>query len=139
MPGRSIASYGRQIFALGVRGGIEFLCPVDHGKEDGSIGRKHNQSLALSLMAPGVHAAPILSGTATYEYFNQFTTRLFPGTPFNETSEPIDAPVVSNGVLTTVWEDQVGDTINFEIVSIVQSGVFGGLPYEILGRDVDFD
>jgi len=83
-------------------------------------------------MTPVVHAAPIVGGTSTHEYFNTFITRLFPGTAFNPGNVPFDAPVESNGVLTTVWENQVGDQIAFENVSIIQNGVFGGLPFEIL-------
>jgi hypothetical protein len=39
-------------------------------------------------------SAPIVGGTATYEYVNTFTTRLFPGTPFNPGTEAVDVPVI---------------------------------------------
>jgi len=83
--------------------------------------------------APTVQAAPIQGGTATYEYFNTFVTRLYPGTPFNAGPDPVDVTVESNGVLTEVWEDQVGDTIDFEIVSIMQEGLLAGIPFQIIG------
>jgi hypothetical protein len=91
-------------------------------------------ALALSVdLATTVQAAPIQAGSATYEYFNTFVTRLAPGTPFNLGPDPVDVTVESNGVLTEVWEGQIGDTIDFEIVSLVQEGLFNGIPFQIIG------
>ncbi len=81
-------------------------------------------------------AEPIEAGTATYEYTNSFVTRLFPGTPFNPGSEPVDVPVVSTGVFTHVWDAQVGDTISDELTSLRQTGALPGdppIPFTIIG------
>ncbi|QDU89740.1 hypothetical protein Pla175_31350 [Pirellulimonas nuda] len=67
------------------------------------------------LLAPGALAQPIAAGTATYKYENTFTTRLFPGSPFNPTTDNIDLPVTSSGVFRQVWQAQVGDTIQDEL------------------------
>ncbi|MDC0937246.1 hypothetical protein OAS39_13255 [Pirellulales bacterium] len=81
-------------------------------------------------------AAPVQGGNASYEYYNSFTTRLFPGTPFNPGSENVDILVESTGVIKVVWQEQVGDEINFEIVSIVADGELPGeppIPFQLLG------
>ncbi len=90
--------------------------------------------LAVVLAPQVVTAAPIQGGTATYDYFNSFFTRLFPGTPLNPGTEPIDVPVESLGVFTQVWQPQVGFTIVDELTSIRQAGVLPGdppIPFEI--------
>ena len=91
----------------------------------------------LSLFVfPGMaSAAPIQGGTATYEYFNSFTTRLFPGTPFNPGTEPVDLPVESRGTFTEVWQSQAGNAMALEAVSATATGVLPGdppVPFQIL-------
>lgn len=84
--------------------------------------------------------APIQAGTATYEYTNSFLTRLYPGTPFNPGTEAIDVPVVSTGLFTQVWNQQVGDTISDELTSIRQVGELPGdppVPFTILGGTLE--
>ena len=80
--------------------------------------------------------AQVRGGAFQYEYVNTFTTRLFPGTPFNMTADPIDLPVVSTGVLTEVFGDQVGDSIPLEITRLSQQGALPGdppAPFDIIG------
>ena len=93
-------------------------------------------ALLSLLVLPGMaSAAPIQGGTATYEYFNSFTTRLFPGTPFNPGTEPVDLPVESRGTFTEVWQSQTGDTMALEAVSATATGVLPGdpaVPFQIL-------
>ncbi|MCA9263522.1 MAG: PEP-CTERM sorting domain-containing protein [Planctomycetales bacterium] len=81
-------------------------------------------------------SAPIRAGSATYEYTNTFTTRLFPGTPFNPGTEAVDIPVFAEGVFTQVWEAQVGNSIADELTNIHQVGALPGdppIPFEIIG------
>jgi hypothetical protein len=91
-------------------------------------------------MACVSHAAPIRGGAATYEYFNSFVTRLFPGTPFNPGTEAVDLVVESDGIFRQVWQDQVGDTIQDELTSVRQSGALPGdppIPFEILAGTLE--
>ncbi len=92
----------------------------------------HFVVLLVLLLASYAQAAPIAGGEATYEYFNGFISRLFPGTPFNPGPDPVDVPVETNGVFVEVWEPQVGDTIDFEIVSVTATGNLAGVPFQIL-------
>ena len=90
---------------------------------------------ACQALSVNLHAEPVQAGSATYEYSNTFTSRLFPGTPFNPGTTPIDVPVVSNGVFVTEWQNQVGTTMPFEIVSAVADGVLPTdppAPFQIL-------
>ena len=79
------------------------------------------------------YGQPIEAGSATYGYFNSFTTRLFPGTPFNEGTEAVDVLVESEGVFTQVWQEQSGTTIQDELTSLRQTGTLAGVPFEIIG------
>ena len=83
-------------------------------------------------------AAPIVGGTATYDFDNTFTVRLLPGTPFNPGPDPVDLAASSSGAFTQVWQQQVGFTIQDELTSVVQTGeltppVGPPVPYTILG------
>lgn len=93
--------------------------------------------LAVGLMvAMKAAAAPIAPGGVSYDYENVFTTRLFPGTPFNPTAEAIDLPVQSTGRIKTRWQAQTGDVIAFEVTSIVADGALPGTPptpFQLLG------
>ena len=91
--------------------------------------------LAAAIAASPCHAQ-VSGGAFQYEYVNTFTTRLFPGTPFNTTGSPIDLPVVSTGLLTEVFGDQVGDSIPLEVTRLSQQGALPGdppVPFDIIG------
>ncbi len=90
------------------------------------------------LLASSLSAQPIAAGSATYTFENSFVTRLFPGTPFNMGTDPIDLPISVTGVFTQVWQDQVGDAIQDELFSIRSNGALPGpVEFEILaGADL---
>ncbi len=90
---------------------------------------------AVCILPGMAWAAPIQGGSATYEYYNKFTTRLYPGTPFNPSPDAVDLPVESRGTFTEVWQTQVGDTMAIEAVSAMATGELPGdppVPFQIL-------
>ena len=76
------------------------------------------------LYSPVVGAAPIQAGSATYEIYNEFQSVLIPdpSNPFNPGPDPIPLTFISTGYLTSVWQEQVGDTIEYEHTSFVTTG-----------------
>ena len=73
-------------------------------------------------------AAPIQPGSASYDYRNEFITRVFPGIPG---FKPGDFEIISEGVFVTEWGQQDGNQIKFEITSAVANGEFFGAPFKI--------
>lgn len=81
-------------------------------------------------------AAPIRGGSASANYRTTYMSRLYPGTPFNPGTDPVEVPGEATGVLVYEWQDQVGDTIMVEAVSIRASGELPGpppIPFELFG------
>jgi hypothetical protein len=74
------------------------------------------------ILSERASAEPIQPGAATYDYFNVFSTVLFPGTPLNPGPDPVEFELQAQGTLTAEWDEQIGTTIPFEIPSVVADG-----------------
>ena len=94
-------------------------------------------TLGATVMSTPAVAAGIVGGTATYGFRNEFVSEfpsISPNTgqpnPFypdpanqgNPDAPAIQIEVAYDGVLTEVWEDQVGNSIDFEIVDVSGEG-----------------
>lgn len=98
-------------------------------------------TLALLLLVTSTNrsdAAPIVAGSSTQPYINVQQIRLFPGTPFNPGTEPVDFELRASGLLTASWEQQVGNTMAHAVPFVDFSGIFpGDIPFRIFAGTPD--
>jgi hypothetical protein len=93
---------------------------------------------ALSLVATVADAAPIVASSATQSYINIQQIRLFPGTPFNPGTEPVEFELFASGTLTAAWDAQVGNTMQHSVPFVDFVGVFpGNIPFHIFAGTPD--
>ncbi len=95
--------------------------------------------LALALSSASfTTAAPIVAGSATQSYINIQQIRLFPGTPFNSGTDPIDFELHASGQLTATWDQQIGSSMQHTVPFVDFEGIFpGGIPFHILAGTPD--